>query len=296
MIINLDTDVLRTFVAGMELGSFAKAAERLGRSTSAVSAQLRKIEQQAGTPVFRKSGRGLALTDAGERLLSYARRLLDLNDEAVGALRHVDLEGLVRLGLQEDFGETILPSVLGRFSRSHPRVRIEAHIARNAELMAGIESDRLDLALAWQVRQVGTTRALAELPMIWVGASDREDTLPVGKPLPLAALEAPCVLRSAACDALDRAGLAWRMAFVSPSLAGFWAAIAAGLGVGVRTPAGLPPSVRQIESAPSGLPALPSLKLALYVAASRPTPVTTELGDLIADAVRQSLPQYGLAY
>ena len=132
--------------------------------------------------------------------------------------------------------------------------------------------------------------------MIWVGASDREDTLPVGKPLPLAALEAPCVLRSAACDALDRAGLAWRMAFVSPSLAGFWAAIAAGLGVGVRTPAGLPPSVRQIESAPSGLPALPSLKLALYVAASRPTPVTTELGDLIADAVRQSLPQYGLAY
>jgi DNA-binding transcriptional LysR family regulator len=103
-------------------------------------------------------------------------------------------------------------------------------------------------------------------------------------------------LRSAACDALDRAGLAWRMAFVSPSLAGFWAAIAAGLGVGVRTPAGLPPSVRQIESATSGLPALPSLKLALYVAASRPTPVTTELGDLIADAVRQSLPQYGLAY
>ncbi|RWG23752.1 MAG: LysR family transcriptional regulator, partial [Mesorhizobium sp.] len=106
-----DLDVLRTFVTGMELGSFAKAAERLGRSTSAVSAQLKKLEEQAATPVFRKAGRGLALTEAGETMLGYARRLIELNDEAASAIRDVELEGWVRLGLQEDFGEAVLPEV-----------------------------------------------------------------------------------------------------------------------------------------------------------------------------------------
>ncbi|TIO10926.1 MAG: LysR family transcriptional regulator, partial [Mesorhizobium sp.] len=106
--VTFDLDVLRTFVTGMELGSFAKAAERLGRSTSAVSAQLKKLEEQAATPVFRKAGRGLALTEAGETMLSYARRLIELNDEAASAIRDVELEGWVRLGLQEDFGEAVL--------------------------------------------------------------------------------------------------------------------------------------------------------------------------------------------
>ena len=94
-----DLDVLRSFVTGMELGSFAKAADRLGRSTSAISAQLKKLEEQAGTPIFRKAGRGLALTEAGETMLAYARRLLDLNDEAATAIHGAELEGWVRLGL-----------------------------------------------------------------------------------------------------------------------------------------------------------------------------------------------------
>ncbi|RUX14360.1 LysR family transcriptional regulator, partial [Mesorhizobium sp. M2A.F.Ca.ET.042.01.1.1] len=98
--VTFDLDVLRTFVTGMELGSFAKAAERLGRSTSAVSAQLKKLEEQADTPIFRKAGRGLALTEAGETMLGYARRLIELNDEAAAAIRDVELEGWVRLGLQ----------------------------------------------------------------------------------------------------------------------------------------------------------------------------------------------------
>ncbi len=147
--ITFDLDVLRSFVAGMELGSFAKAAERLGRSTSAVSAQLKKLEEQAATPIFRKSGRGLALTEAGETMLGYARRLIELNDEAASAIRDVELEGWGRLGLQEDFGETVLPDVLGRFARAHPKVRIEARIANSRELAERIVSGRLDIALAW---------------------------------------------------------------------------------------------------------------------------------------------------
>src|SRR5579863_2056509 len=140
---NFDLDILRTFTTGVDLGSYARAADRLGRSTSAVSAQLKKLEEQAGTPIFRKSGRGLALTEAGETMLAYARRLLDLNDEAASAIRGVELEGWVRLGLQEDFGESLLPDVLGRFMRAHPRVRIEARVARNAELIERVASGRL---------------------------------------------------------------------------------------------------------------------------------------------------------
>ncbi|HEX8777985.1 MAG TPA: LysR family transcriptional regulator [Rhodanobacter sp.] len=148
--VNFDIDTLRSFATGIELGSFAQAAERLNRSTSAVSAQLKKLEQQAGAPLLRKAGRGMALTEAGEMMLGYARRLLELNDEAAAAIRGAELEGRVRLGLQEDFGESLLPAVLGRFARAHPRLHIEARIARNAELLDGVNKGKLDLALAWE--------------------------------------------------------------------------------------------------------------------------------------------------
>lgn len=290
--INLDLDVLRTFAAGMELGSFAKAAEKLGRSTSAVSSQLRKLEQQAGTDIFTKSGRGLALTEAGETMLAYAHRLLDLNDEAVAAVRGGELEGWVRLGLQEDFGETILPQVLGQFARSHPKVRIEARVARNVELIDRVTSGRLDLALAWSDGFVTPyAERIADVPMCWVGAAtDRKERWAAeDRPLPLACLEAPCLLRTAATNALDRAGIAWRVAFVSPSLAGLWAATAADLGVTVRTPVGLPSSVQPLAPVESGLPELPSLGLLLHRAEEHADPATDRLASIMVEAVRHRL-------
>jgi DNA-binding transcriptional LysR family regulator len=290
--LTFDLDVLRSFVAGIELGSFAKAADRLGRSTSAVSAQLKKLEEQAGTPVFRKAGRGLALTEAGETMLAYARRLLELNDEAAAALRGIELEGWVRLGLQEDFGESLLPAVLGRFARAHPRVRIEARVVRNAELIERVTAGRLDLALAWST---GTLTAHCEpvldLPMRWIGPAQGAGPLPAaGEPLPLAALEAPCLLRAAATAALDRAGIAWRLAFVSPSLAGLWAAAAAGLGITVRTPLGLPASVRALAPGEGGLPVLPALGLVLHHAEAESGPAATRLAEILLQAVRAAAP------
>src|ERR1019366_1209895 len=123
-----DLDVLRSFVTGIELGSFAKAADRLGRSTSAVSAQLKKLEEQVGAPVLQKSGRGMVPTAAGETMLAYARRLLALNDEAAVAVRGCDLQGWVRLGVQGEFGEHVLADILGRFARAHPKVRIDVTV------------------------------------------------------------------------------------------------------------------------------------------------------------------------
>lgn len=291
--ITLDLDVLRSFVTGMELGSFAKAAERLGRSTSAVSAQLKKLEEQAATPIFRKSGRGLALTEAGETMLGYARRLLELNDEAVSAIHDVELEGWVRLGLQEDFGEAVLPEVLGRFARAHPKVKIEARIARSHELAERITSGSLDIALAWHN---GTTlpysRHVADVQMRWVGPAKLiETSLSDGEALPLVALEAPCLLRTVATEALDRAGLSWRMAFSSPSLGGVWAAVAAGLGLTIRTDIGLPATVRAMTPEIAGLPALPKMALVLHRKEAELDPVAARLADILLQAAIEALPE-----
>jgi DNA-binding transcriptional LysR family regulator len=122
--INLDMDVLRTLVAAYQLGSFNRAAERVGRSQSAISQQIHKLEERVGQPLFRKQGRGLALTEAGEVVLAYAHRILDLNDEAVTAVTGVAIDGAVRFGMLGDFAETWLPAALGRSKRAHPTVRI----------------------------------------------------------------------------------------------------------------------------------------------------------------------------
>ncbi len=287
-----DLDVLRSFVTGIELGSYARAADRLGRSTSAISAQLKKLEEQAGTPIFRKEGRGLALTEAGETMLGYARRLLDLNDEAATALHGTELEGWVRLGLQEDFGETLLPEVLGRFARAHPKVRIEARVVRNVELVERVTSGKLDLALAWSdgFRTAHCDR-VAEVPLCWVGPASGAMLwhADCGESMPLASLEAPCLLRDIATKTLDRAGIGWRISFVSPSLGGLWAATAAGLGLALRTPLGLPPKVRQLAPGEAGLPALPKLDLVLHRAEAEASPATERLASIILQAVRQTV-------
>lgn len=290
--VSFDPEVLRSFLLGVELGSFARAAERLNRSTSAVSAQLKRLEDQAGRPLLRKSGRGMALTETGEVMLGYARRLLELNDEAAAAVRGVELEGRVRLGLQEDFGETLLPAVLGRFARAHPKLRIEARIARNAELLDCVNHGKLDLALAWEGEQSSPhVERLARLPLRWIGSADARSSKlrRRGEALPLVVLDAPCLVRRAAIDALDRAGIAWRIAFTSASLAGIWAAVTAGLGVSVRTPLGLPAGVRALTAKEAGLPALPMLGLALHRADAEPSPAVTRLAKILVDTLMPSL-------
>ena len=170
---NLDMDVLRTFVTGFELGSFARAADRLGRSQSAVSTQLRKLEDQVGRPLVQKSGRGLALTTAGESLLSYAKRLLELNDEALASIRGAEVEGWARLGLPQDFAESWLPPVLARFAQAHPRVRVEVHVDRSIPVTEKIFKGELDLALVWgSDAQSPHTERIAEIPVAWVARPD----------------------------------------------------------------------------------------------------------------------------
>ncbi len=258
---SLDIEALRGLLAGLSLGSFAKAADYLGRSNSALSAQLQKLETQAGVPLLQKSGRHLIPTAAGEIMIGYGRRLIALNDEALAAVRGGDLAGSVRLGVQEDF-ETLLPPVLAAFSRAHPKVRIEVRVARNRDLMDRDRAGLLDLALTWGDED-HDAQSLGELPMRWIVR--RED---LGRPAAahgaLISFEPPCLFRSAGLKALDAAGLAWREPFLSASLGGLWAAAEAGLGVTLRTAIGLPPNLTVIPEHRPDWPVLPKIGLRLH--------------------------------
>lgn len=285
--VNFDLDALRSFVMGIELGSFAKAADRVCRSASAVSAQMRKLEAQAGAPLLKKSGRGMALTHSGEILLSYARRMLSLNDEAALAVGSQVIEGAVRLGLQEDFSEHLLPSVLGEFARSHPNVRIEVKVDRNAELLAGIRNDQLDLALAWHAGEnTPHMTVLGTYSVNWIGAVENAITATrFAEGLPLVMFESSCHLRRIATEALDAADIAWRVVYTCPSLGGIWAAVTAGLGVTVRTPFGLPPALTTLPPSAVGLPDLPAIDLALHRSRKLLSPASSRLHELIQDRV-----------
>lgn len=201
-------------------------------------------------------------------------------------MRGLDLQGTVRLGLQEDFGETFLPQVLGSFARANPKVRIEARIARNAELIDWVLKGQLDLSLAWDGGlSTPFHQALGQRQLHWIASPGfalapwREGD----EPLPLVMFDAPCLMRSAATQALDRAGIPWRIAFSSRSLNGVWAAVSAGLGVTVRTAAGLPPGLSPL--APELLPVLGQLGVVLHRAEDQPSAAVQRLAQIVVERI-----------
>ncbi|PWC36006.1 LysR substrate-binding domain-containing protein [Azospirillum sp. TSO35-2] len=283
---NLDMDVLRALVIAMEHGGFARAAERLGRTQSAISLQMKKLEEQVGQPLFRKAGRTVALTDAGDLLLGYARRIVALNDEALSAARGRAMDGTVRVGFPQDLAERWLPAVLGSFHRAHPRIHVVAQVGRGRELRDRVAQGALDLALAFG--EIGLTATasgaatLAHLPVAWVapeGFRADPDT-----PLPLALLDAPCMFRQHGIDRLDGGGRSWRITFTSPSLSGLWAAVEAGLGVTVRTPLGLPDTLAILGPGCS-LPELGAVPLELHRAPSAASPAVDRLCGILTDSL-----------
>jgi DNA-binding transcriptional LysR family regulator len=290
-LVNLDMDVLRTLVTAQQLGSFNRAADHIGRSQSAVSQQIRKLEEQVGEPLFQKQGRHMVLTDAGEVVLAYARRILDLNDEAVAAIRGRAIEGLVRFGLPADFAETWLPAALGTFKRTHPAVRIEAVVDRNRRLLEQLDKSELDLVLAIGSGTRSDAEMLATLPLAWIGAAASPAAWTLGEPIPLAVYEAPCFFRQRALAALDKAGVPWRIAFTSPSLHGLWAAVEAGLGITLRTAIGLPAPLRVLD----GLPAItdPALAVCLHDGGRALAPTAASLRSAIIETLAGKLPGCG---
>ncbi|BET11620.1 LysR substrate-binding domain-containing protein [Pandoraea sputorum] len=285
---NLDMDALRTFLATQHLGSLNRAAERVGRSQSAVSQQMRKLEAQVGQPLFRRQGRGLMLTDAGELILSYAHRILDLNDEAVRAVRGASVEGVVRFGLPGDFAETWLPAALGQFKKTHPGVRVEVAVERNGVLLERLDRGELDLVLVMGNESRSDAEPLAMLPMTWIGPVGADIVLTPGVALDLALYNPPCFFRRTGIEALDAASISWRLAYTTASLQSLWSGVAAGLGITLRTAAGLPSSLKRLGTK-EGLPPLPSVALCLHAGHRDTSPALAQLKRVVTECAGANL-------
>lgn len=285
---NLDMDALRTLVAILQAGSLGRAAERVGRSQSAASQQIRKLENQLGQPLFRKQGRTMVLTETGELVHSYARRILELNDDAARSVAGMAVEGVVRFGLPGDFAETWLPAALGQFKRAHPSVRVDVEVERNGVLLERLDRNEFDLVLAMGHGGRSDARRVAILPMTWIGPAGTDVVFKPGAPLDLALYHSPCFFRRAGLEALDKASIPWRLAYATSSLQSLWAGVSAGLGITLRTTAGIPSSLMRLDER-HGLPALPVVELCLHGGTGADNPAVGRLERAVIERAEGNL-------
>lgn len=296
-LLNLDLDLVRAFVTVAEARSFTRAGERLGRSQSAVSLQLQRLEDRLSTALLSRDPRHVTLTAAGEAFLPQARRLLRVNDEIVADLRGDDLDGEVRLGAPEDFATVHLPEILGEFARAHPRVALSVTCDLTLNLLDRLRDGALDIALVKR-EPLGPdlgVRVWRE-PLVWAAADAA--VLKPDEAAPLVLAPAPCVYRKRAVAALDAQGRTWRAAYTSPSLAGQHAALRAGLGLTVLPRDMIPPDLKVLGAA-EGLPRLEDAEIALLKARTAIPLAADRLAEFIlgsldrrhvlADVARQSL-------
>ena len=276
MPVNLPTDLLRSFAAIVDSGSMLRATERVFVTQSALSLQMKRLEETLQAPLFRRDGRRLSLTPAGETLLGFTREILSTNDRAVAALSGDELAGPARVGLVQDFAETLLTGVLGRFAKLNGETQLQVRVGGSAELLDLLASDRLDVVLCMGPED--DPAALRTTPMLWLG----DAALAELDVLPLAVLELPCRFRDAALAALDAAGRRYRIVLETPSLSALRAAVESDLCITCRTDIVMK---RAID--PDLAPSLPPLPKVAFVQHTRtePHPTLTRLSDMVRSAV-----------
>jgi DNA-binding transcriptional LysR family regulator len=257
----LDTDVLRTFVAIAECGSFTRAARQVFRTPSALSMQIKRLEETLGHALFVREARQVRLTPEGETLLGYGRRLLKLNEEAVTQFLAPSVSGRLGFGTTDDVGTRILPGVLAQFARSHPAVQVDVVVGSSREMLARLEAGELDLILvtAGNPGQEIRGEIVHSAPLVWAG---REGGLAAQRsPLPVALAHSGCAWRGMALEALDRAGLSYRIAYSCEHCAGQEAAMLADLAVAPFPLSLVRPPLKRID--PGLLPPLGEYQLAM---------------------------------
>jgi DNA-binding transcriptional LysR family regulator len=273
----LDLTLLRSFVAVAECGSVLHAAPRVGRSQSAVSMQMQRLEEEIGRPLFHRDGRTLRPNPAGEELLLHARRLLRLSDEAVASLRRPEEAGVVRLGVPEDYAAFLLPPVLARFAQEHPLAQVELTCEASPSLLRHLGAGRLDLALVTRQPQQPFA-VLRRERFVWAATPEHGAWL--REPLPVALFVPGDIARRHAVEALQQADRAYRVVCSSPSLLGVIAAAQAGLAVVGRVEASVPVGFVRLGE-PEGLPPLPPFDLSLVSGPQDPSRLAARLRDFL---------------
>jgi DNA-binding transcriptional LysR family regulator len=277
---DLDLSTLRAFATAVELGGFGRAARRLHLSPGAVSLKLKGLEERLGVQLFLRRGKQHSLSVSGEILLGYARRILQLNDETLLALRGFNSGGEVRFGMTQDLADGWLPRALGAFARTCPAVRIEARVDTSAELQRALAAGELDLAVVFGAPDTTDETQAAQLPVHWWGSP--ELILAPDEPIPLLLFDSPCMFREAAIRSLDDARLPWRVVLSSRSVSAIWAAAEAGLGITARTGIHVPHPLRAIDLA---LPPLGAVGLFLRKGVGASHPATQHLTSVVRETI-----------
>jgi DNA-binding transcriptional LysR family regulator len=275
-----DLELLRSFVSVVDAGGFTRAGERVHRTQSTVSQQIKRLEEDVGQPLLIRRGKDVMPTEAGERLLSYARRLLALAEEARDVVSQPGKAGAIRLGVPEDFAAYRLAKLLAAFSRSQPSLRLDVRADQSANLKRDLERGELDLALF--KRAAGEKGGIATWPerVHWVTSKTHPRDTRTGS-VPLIGFPVGCLYRAGAIHALESAGRTWHMAYTSSNLAGIQAAVAAGMGLGILSEMAIQ-SDHRVLTAKDGFAPIDRTEVAL-VASPDTSPATLRLADRLAE-------------
>ena len=276
MVVNLPTDLLRSFAAIVDAGSMARAAERVYVTQSALSLQMKRLADLVQNPLFNREGRRLSLTPAGENMLGHAREILAANDRAVLALSGDRLIGPARLGIVQDFAEILLSRVLAQFAQGHPDTPLQVQVGHSAELAERMEAGQIDVLLS--LGSPDNKAAIRTAHAAWFGEAD----LFGENVLPLVVLERPCLFREAALKVLEETGRPYRIVLETPNLAALKTAVLSGLGITSRT-------THFMDAAAPKHGALPKLPKIAYIRQVKANshPVISELGELVRAAALQ---------
>jgi len=227
----LDVDQLRTFIAIVETGSFTRAAETVHKTQSAVSMQMKRLEERLARPIFTRDGRASKLTDDGERLLDFARRIVKLNVEAVTAFSDAELSGRVRLGVQDDYADRYLPEIMARFSRAYPAVELSVICEPSIDLLERIKANEIDLAIITNCAGNMTAENFRQERLLW--ATSNRHSVHAEERVPLALGRPSCAWRRAATECLETVGRPYRILYSSGNASAISAAVLSGLAVSV---------------------------------------------------------------
>jgi DNA-binding transcriptional LysR family regulator len=282
---DLEIDLLRAFVAVAETGSFTAAAEVVGRSQSAVSQKVLRLEEVLDRRVFERTSRTLTLTRDGEHLLVTARRMLELNDAAMRALREPPAVGNLRLGISEDFIPSQLPQLLARFSRLYPGVSLDLMTGLSCDLLQAYNDGRLDAVIAKKDGKAQRGRIIWREPLVWMVSADY--VVDASKPAKLVMLRAPCTYRELMISSLDSVRREWTTACTASSLMGVQAAVAGGLGVTVLGRSFVQQGM-QILRAPEHWPPLPMTEIVVIGEGSKEAQLVQPLVAFLTESLAGS--------
>jgi len=280
----LDSDLLRTFIAIAETGSFSRGAERIFRSQSAASLQIKRLEEVLGQAVFERHARGIVLTASGEKLRPVATRIIDLLDQTVSELRGGKLTGSISIGLPDEYGETILTDIIALFCRQHPQVEINVRCEFSTGFANAIAQKQLDLAVYAVEKPPANSIVLKEEKVFWVGSKSHK--VHEQNPLPVALFDRQCWWRECALQALEKSGKPYRVVYSSESVTGVVAAISAGIAVGLIGENSLGKD-HMILKPVDGMPKALSSMLVLDSGKNQKNPAIRAMADTITQAFSQ---------